>query len=81
MRDIHATWDAIRQNHRGPYRFLVTRPSRGKNPNRGEWLAGDVESVDVAEECEALLTDPRDSITSISIWSDKEEQFVGSLLA
>jgi len=41
-----------------------------------EWLKGDVDVDDAAEEARALLTDPRDFITSVVLWSTREGQCV-----
>ena len=71
----HQHWTT---RHRGPYRFCVVRPSKGKTPHRTEWLSGEVSGDQVDEEAEALLTDPRDSIIAINVWSLKEEQYVWS---
>lgn len=62
--------------HRGPFRFLVARPSTGKTPIRTAWLPGEVHRADVDDEAMALLTDPRDGIISISVWSVTEQQYV-----
>lgn len=68
---------AILSNHRGPYRLAVERPFKTK-PGfyRTEWLPGEVDSADVEEEVTSLLTDPRDSIVSIGLYSVREGQFV-----
>jgi len=70
-------WHHVRQNHRGPYRFHAVRPP---NTPRGrpssEWFRWRVEADDVAEEANALLGDPRDTIIAIDVWSEKESQFV-----
>lgn len=63
--------------HRGPYQLLVIRPFKTKvGFYRSEWLSGETQSDEVMDEVDALLTDPRDNISSIHIWSIKEEQFV-----
>jgi hypothetical protein len=64
-------------NHRGPYLLCVTRP--GTKPGRvsSEWLKGGLDTADVEAEAQALLADPRDDITQVSVWSVREEQFIG----
>lgn len=63
--------------HRGPYRFMVTRP-KANQPDfaTSEWLKGNVDSDDVESEALALLTDPRDTIHAVHVWSETEQQFV-----
>jgi hypothetical protein len=68
--------DDFRTRHRGPYRYLVIRPSSGKAPWRGEWLRGQVDADDVEHEARALLADPRDAVRAVHVWSVREEQFV-----
>jgi len=64
--------------HRGPFRLCLTRPHpRKKDRVTTEWLRGVTSSEDVESEARALLQDPRDTITSVSVWSVREEQFVG----
>ncbi len=69
--------------HRGPFILLVDRPSTKAHKNAAgvyrtsEWLKGEVEKDDVVSEAESLLTDPRDTILGVSVWSIKEAQFVG----
>lgn len=71
---VGETWA---QRHRGPYRFMVVRPFVTKPGfSRGEWLKGEVESGDAAEEARALLLDGRDTICTVHLWSEKEGQFV-----
>ena len=65
-------------NHRGPFLLNVVRPGKKAGFNSSEWLKGSVEKADVEEEVHALLTDPRDSITAVSVWSELEEQFAGT---
>ncbi len=62
--------------HRGPYRFCVQRPSPKANILHSVWLPGEVKSDDVGSEALALLMDPRDSIRSVSVYSEREGQFV-----
>jgi hypothetical protein len=68
--------------HRGPFRFLVGRfhPDRklGKQ-HTSELLKGTVESQDTFTEAKALLTDKRDTIDSVSVWCEKDEQFIGTI--
>lgn len=75
-------WQNIRRNHRGPYRLHVARPIKSK-PGfyRSEWLKGSVDADDVPDEALSLLTDPRDSIVSVTIWSEREQCFVMSFTA
>jgi hypothetical protein len=65
------------QRHRGPYRFQVIRPFVTK-PGfiRGEWLKSPVDAEDAAEEARSLLLDPRDTICTVHLWSEREGQFV-----
>lgn len=63
-------------NHRGPFRFCVSRP--GKKGSETEWLKGESARDDVEAEARALLTDHRDTITHVSVWSVAENQFVGA---
>ena len=69
----------VATRHRGPYSLLVIRPYATK-PGffRSEWLPGAVEADDVENEALALLTDPRDNIDRVHVWSDREDQFVFS---
>lgn len=64
----------VLERHRGPYTLAVTRPTR-----RGfatEWLSGLVDAEEVEDEARALVTDPRDTITHVSVWSEKENCYV-----
>lgn len=65
------------EHHRGPYRLQVIRetPTR-KMPWHIESLPGTVEPEDIPGEAEALLTDPRDTITAVLVYSDSENQHV-----
>lgn len=66
--------------HRGPFRLVVVRPFATK-PGffRSEWLKGEVERDDVVEEARSLLTDPRDTIVGVYVWSVREECYAGWL--
>lgn len=63
--------------HRGPFVLVVSRPMVTK---RGFWrserLSGSSDGLTTQEEAYALLTDPRDTIDGVSIWSEREEMFV-----
>ena len=66
--------------HRGPYLLRVTRPVTTK-PGffRSEPLIGKTFTGEEAEsEALALLTDPRDTICNVAVWSEREEQCVMS---
>jgi len=63
-------------NHRGPYFLYVVRPARKPGFMAGEWLLNPRDAEDVEEESRAYLTDPRDTVSFINVWSDREEQFV-----
>lgn len=65
-------------NHRGPFLFCVTRPHGTKKGFvSSEWLKGSIEREDVSSEAQALLTDPRDTINYVAVWSDREHCFIG----
>lgn len=65
------------EQHRGPFRMCVSRPASKAGFYKTQWLPGEVTRDDALDEADALLLDPKDTITSISFWSVKEEQFVG----
>ena len=71
--------DPIRR-HRGPFRLQVGRPYTGRSTRKPdmtyETLAGTVTRDDVVEEATAFLTDPRDSVTVVHVFSDREQQHV-----
>ncbi len=54
--------------------MVVRQPNRkGRTPS--EWLRGSVHVSEVAEEAQALLDDPRDTITRVLVWNDRAAQF------
>ena len=63
--------------HRGPYALEVCRetPTR-KVKYHTERLPGDHSGPDAEEEARMLVGDPRDTITSVYIWSVSEQQHV-----
>jgi hypothetical protein len=65
------------RNHRGPFTFCVNRHAKKKGHFASEWLKGEVEREDMDSEALALLTDSRDGITYIGVWSESEQSFVG----
>ena len=75
------SWNPM-EHHRGPFRLQVDRPNPSKGtrayPTVSTWLTGSVRGEDVAEEATALLTDPRDTITRVYVYSETEQQFVTS---
>lgn len=57
--------------------FYITRPHAKKRGHvTGEWLPGNVDTAEAAEEAEALLSDPRDTISGVYLWSDRHSCFV-----
>lgn len=65
--------------HRGPFFLMVIRPNP-KKPNRfvSEWLKEQSSKDDVESDVMGLMTDPLDTIVSVAVWSDAENQFVGN---
>lgn len=51
---------------------MVVRP-HPKKVNRfvSEWLPGMVDSANAADEAQALLTDPRDTIVGVYLWDER----------
>lgn len=71
------TDDDYLARHRGPYRLVATRRTTvRREPYRTDWLTGAVEREDLSAEALALLTDPRDTIVAVDVWSVTEQQFV-----
>jgi hypothetical protein len=71
----------ILSRHRGPFLFCICRPvEKAKNwvgdRYASEWLKSEVQSEDVGAEAMSLLTDPRDTICHVAVWSQKENQFI-----
>lgn len=62
--------------HRGPFRLQVIRPDKKKGFSTSEWLKGEVTADTAEEEMEAILTDPRDNVSYINVWSVRDEQFI-----
>lgn len=60
--------------HRGPFSLFLVRP--GKKNLKGEWLKGSIGGAEVEEEARTFLTDPRDKVLRVHVWSDTENQFV-----
>lgn len=67
------------EHHRGPYTLHVIRetPTR-KVTWHSEALPGHVEPEDIPSEAQALLDDPRDTITTVIVFSEYEQQHVTS---
>ena len=64
--------------HRGPFIFCINRPFASK-PGfyRTEWLRGRTfAGEEVEAEATALLADERDTISTVDVWSEHEQQFV-----
>ncbi len=66
----------ILDRHRGPYIFCVVRPGKKPGFYKSEWLKGSTEREDVGPEALALLTDPRDTVLQVAVWSEREACFV-----
>jgi hypothetical protein len=69
--------EPFHMRHKGPYQLQLLRPAAGK---RCKWstecLAGSVDGLDCEAESMALLTDPRDCIVAVAVWSIPESQHV-----
>jgi hypothetical protein len=69
-------WNVF-EHHRGPYVFGVMRETpKRKMKYHYDALPGKVEVDDIREEARALLSDKRDTITSVYVYSVSEEQHV-----
>lgn len=73
MRDILPFYT----RHRGPFVLQVVRETpKTKYRFSVDTLKGSVDGVDVDSEARALILDPRDSIVSVYVWSEPEQQHV-----
>ena len=73
-----SSWNPF-EHHRGPYVFCVLRkaPTAAKPwRHTTEWLKGHVEPEDIPAEAQALLSDQRDTIVAVCVFSDYEQQHV-----
>lgn len=62
--------------HRGPFILMIGRPHKKKKGfYTSEWLTGAEEGPEAQAAAYALLTDPRDTICTISVWSEREQSF------
>ena len=73
-------WNPLR-HHRGPFRLQVMRPrtvtkTRHRAGCTVDTLNGTVDRDDVRDDAYALLDDPRDTIESVYVWSEREQQHV-----
>ena len=65
----------IFRRHRGPYSLIVWRTF--KQGDKVTITKKELErSADPEADAKMFLTDPRDCVTSVDVWSEKEEQFV-----
>ena len=64
--------------HRGPFVLCLTRPHPKKKAgfHTSDWLKGTSDGPTIQDEAFALLTDPRDTITDIAVWSLSEQSHV-----
>ena len=62
------------KSHRGPFSLAITRHVKGKPAS--QWLGREIDTEEVEEEALSLLTDPRDTIAQVHVWSEREHQFV-----
>lgn len=69
-------WEPL-DRHRGPFVLRVLRHTpRRKYPFQSQLLPGTVARWDVKEEAHALLTDPRDTIESVTVYSEPEQKHI-----
>lgn len=63
--------------HHGPYQLQISRTDLASDTGfKVSILPGEVAGSDAESEAMALLSDPRDTITSVSVWSIPESQHV-----
>jgi hypothetical protein len=56
--------------------LLIGRPHKKKACFfSSEWLQGSDDGPGTQDSAYALLTDPRDTINTISVWSEREQSF------
>jgi hypothetical protein len=73
------------RRHRGPFVLKGWRPpTKAGKPTASKLpeaviLAKAVQREEVLELCESFLTDPRDTLTEVEVWSEREDQFVGTM--
>ncbi len=63
------------KHRRGTARLLVVRETRANGRTPSEWLRGSVPWSEVGEEAQAILTDPRDCVKRVEVWSERWQQF------
>jgi hypothetical protein len=77
---MHAGLEGVFSRHRGPYLFQVCRERAPTKTKPTDWyvenLPGTVAAEDVESEANALLDDPRDTITAVYVFSEAEQQHV-----
>ena len=66
--------------HRGPFVLCISRPHPKPLKARAgfytsEWLKGSDEGAEAQAAAYALLTDPRDTVATVSVWSEREQSF------
>ena len=70
--------EPFHMRHKGPFQLQIQRTMKPYGRYHLGWsaecLAGSVDGLDVESECMALLTDPRDSIAAVAVWSIPESQ-------
>jgi hypothetical protein len=65
--------------HKGPFQLIVVREHADRKVKiSSEMLSGRLDGEDCLPEARALLTDSRDTITSVSVWDVREHQHVMS---
>lgn len=65
-------------NHRGPFVLMVVRPDDDK-PGfvKSQWLKKEIKKRDdVIATAHALLNNLKDTVQSVNVWSEREQQFV-----
>lgn len=74
-------FDSIFERHKGPYTLIAYYPTRKLRTGylaavQPKKLIPNIEGSEVEEMACMLLTDPRDSVESVYVYSEREEQFV-----
>ena len=78
---ICSDYPALYARHRGPYSLLLTTETTNK---KGEVVVGSgrnrgpMSAEDAHDTARMLITDPRDNVRTVHVYSDTEQQYIGA---